>query len=60
MRLENLVTDEDITSDELDREINKAIKKVTQDFEEMKYNTAIATMMTYVNLLYKQGKVSSS
>lgn len=58
MRIENLVTDEDITLKELDLELNKMIKKVTSDFEEMKYNTAIAAMMTYVNVLYKQEKVS--
>lgn len=58
MRLEALATDEDITSKELDREVNFVIKKVSQDYEEMKYNTAIAAMMSYVNVLYKQDKVS--
>ena len=58
MRLEALATDEDITSKELDREVNFVIKKVSQDYEEMKYNTAIAAMMSYVNVLYKQNKVS--
>ena len=58
MRLETLATDEDITSKELDREVNFVIKKVSQDYEEMKYNTAIAAMMSYVNVLYKQEKVS--
>ena len=58
MRIESLATDEDITSKELDLELNKMIKKVTSDFEEMKYNTAIAAMMSYVNVLYKQEKVS--
>ena len=58
MRLEALATDEDITSKELDREVNFVIKKVSQDYEDMKYNTAIAAMMSYVNVLYKQDKVS--
>ena len=58
MRIESLVTDEDITSKELDREINVTIKKVSEDYEDMKYNTAIAAMMSYVNVLYKQEKVS--
>lgn len=58
MRLEALATDEDITSKELDREVNFVIKKVSQDYEDMKYNTAIAAMMSYVNVLYKQEKVS--
>lgn len=58
MRIESLVTDEDITSKELDRELNVTIKKVSEDYEDMKYNTAIAAMMSYVNVLYKQDKVS--
>ena len=58
MRLEGMVTDEDITNQDLEKELNKTIKKVSEDYEEQKYNTAIAAMMTYVNLLYKQEKVS--
>ncbi len=57
-RIEEFATDEDITSDEIEKELNKTIKKVSEDYEEQKYNTAIAAMMTYVNLLYKQEKVS--
>ena len=58
MRLETLATDEDITSKELEKEVNFTIKKVSQDYEDMKYNTAIAAMMSYVNVLYKKEKVS--
>ena len=58
MRIESLITDEKIESKELDRELHCVIKKVTQDYEDMKYNTAIAAMMSYVNVLYKQEKVS--
>ncbi len=58
MRIESLVTDEDIESKELERELNVTIKKVTEDFEDMKYNTAIAAMMSYVNVIYKQEKIS--
>ena len=58
MRIENLVTDEEIESKELEKEINAVIKKVSQDYEDMKYNTAIAAMMSYVNVLYKQEKIS--
>jgi leucyl-tRNA synthetase len=32
---------------------HKTIKKVTQDFERLQFNTAIAALMTYVNELYK-------
>ncbi|MDD3995768.1 MAG: class I tRNA ligase family protein, partial [Bacilli bacterium] len=58
MRLKDIVTDEDINSKELDREMNVMIKKVTEDYEDMKYNTAIACMMSYINIIYKQDKVS--
>ena len=58
MRMESLATDEDISSKELERELNVVIKKVSEDYEDMKYNTAIAAMMSYVNILYKQEKVS--
>lgn len=57
-RIEEFATDEDIANDEIEKELNKTIKKVSEDYEEQKYNTAIAAMMTYVNLLYKQEKVS--
>ncbi len=58
IRLEGLATDEDISSKVLDKELNYVIKKVTSDIDEMKYNTAIAAMMSYVNVLYKEEKVS--
>ena len=57
-RIEEFATDEDITNDEIEKELNKTIKKVSEDYEEQKYNTAIAAMMIYVNLLYKQERVS--
>ena len=38
--------------------MHKAIKKVSDDFEKIKFNTAIATMMSLVNDLYKAEKVT--
>jgi leucyl-tRNA synthetase len=58
VRIEDKITDEDIENKELDKELNIMIKKVTNDFEEMKYNTAIAAMMSYLNVLQKQDKIS--
>jgi len=59
MRLDNLVVDNYSTEDEeLERELNKTIKKVTEDYEAMKFNTAIAQMMTFVNVVYKKGEIS--
>ncbi len=38
---------------ELSQSIHRTIKKVTEDIEQQKYNTAIAAMMQCVNDLYK-------
>ena len=32
--------------------VNAMIKKVSEDYERMKFNTAIAAMMSYVNEIY--------
>jgi leucyl-tRNA synthetase len=39
---------------EVEREKHKTIKKVTEDIERLNYNTAIASMMTFVNVLYEK------
>jgi len=40
------------------KELHKLMKKVTEDIEGMRFNTAISQMMIYVNHLYKTGKTS--
>jgi leucyl-tRNA synthetase len=45
---------------ELEKHINKLIKKVTGDIDSMKFNTAIAAMMSTVNTIYEVGKISRS
>lgn len=47
----NKLTDEN--SHELDFVYNATVKKVTNDFESLQINTAIAQMMIYVNAVYK-------
>ena len=47
--------DEDL---ELKKLLHKTIKKVTEDIEEMRFNTAISAMMVLTNLAIKKGKVS--
>lgn len=39
-------------------DVNRTIKKVSEDYERMKYNTAIATLMSLVNSFYEQGSLS--
>ena len=52
--LTNLVNGEGVTP-KLESVFHKTIKKVTSDIEEMKFNTAIATMMSLVNDIYDCG-----
>ena len=56
--LQSIVNDEEGYSADLEKNINKAIKKVGEDFERMKFNTAIATMMSIVNDFSKKGSVT--
>ncbi len=57
-RLMETVVDNDDYSDKLRSRVHKTIKKVSEDFEAMKYNTAIAAMMTLVNEIYAVGSVT--
>ena len=38
--------------------LHKTIKKVTDDIEAQKFNTAIAALMTLINEIYKEGSIS--
>jgi leucyl-tRNA synthetase len=43
--------------EEMERSLHKLIRKVTEDLEAMKFNTAIAAMMEFVNGVYKAGSI---
>lgn len=43
---------------ELDSLLHKTIKKVSEDIEEMKYNTAIAAMMSFLNAVFEHGSLT--
>ena len=49
---------EDPQTQKLETPFHKTIKKVSSDLEEMKFNTAIAALMTLTNDIYSLGKVS--
>ena len=51
--LQDIVTSENAFSKEHDKLMNKAIKKVSQDIEAMKFNTCVSTFMEMVNAFYK-------
>ena len=56
--LQSIVTDEEGYSKDLEKAVHKTIKKVGEDFERMKFNTAIAAMMSLVNEFTKKGSVT--
>lgn len=58
MRIDQFITQDSIEDKDVTRELHKTIKKVTGDYEAMKFNTAIAQMMIFVNSVYKKGKIS--
>ncbi len=56
--LQNNLNDEPGHSKALEKALNKTVKKVTEDIEEMKFNTAIAAMMSLLNEADKAGSIS--
>lgn len=54
----SLMTDGDDFSPALERSFHKTIKKVSEDIEELKFNTAIAAMMSLINEIYAAGKIT--
>ncbi|MDD6735704.1 MAG: class I tRNA ligase family protein, partial [Clostridiales bacterium] len=56
--IQDMLNGEKGYSEELEKDIHKTIKKVSEDFERMKFNTAIAAMMSLVNAFYKKGSVT--
>ena len=57
-RLQEMLNDEEDISESLRVIVNQTIKKVSEDYERMKFNTAIAQMMTLVNEFYQKGSVT--
>ncbi len=55
--MEIMTTDEGVSKD-MAFDVHTCIKKVSEDYERMKFNTAIAAMMTLVNQMYAKGHVT--
>jgi len=59
-----LAHSENITGGEEDQEIlrslHKTIRKVTDDIENLRFNTAISAMMIFLNTAFKKGKITAS
>ena len=50
---ENRIDGDDSVSAVNEKEVHRCVKKVSEDIENMKFNTAIAAMMTLVNQFYE-------
>ena len=58
--LQNLLVDGETYSPKFEKEMHRAIKKVSTDIEEMKFNTAVSTFMTLVNDFYKEKTINKA
>ncbi len=58
--LQEILTDGDEFSAELSSSFHKTIKKVSEDIETLKYNTAIAALMTLLNAIYTKGSINKA
>ena len=57
-KLQDILTEEDGYSADMEVKLHQTIKKVSSDFESLKYNTAIAAMMALINEFYKKNSVT--
>ncbi len=56
--LQDMLADGDEYTSDLQSSMHKTIKKVSEDIENMKFNTAIAALMTLLNQFYDKGSVN--
>ncbi len=59
-KLQNMLIDGDAYRGEMETRMHQTIKKVSNDFEGLKFNTAIAAMMALVNDFYKASSVTKA
>ena len=57
-RLQEILTDSEEVSQDMLVPIHQTVKKVSEDYEAMKFNTAIAQMMSLVNGIYQKGSIT--
>ena len=57
-KLQDILTQEEGYSADMETKMHQTIKKVSSDFENLKYNTAIAAMMALINDFYKKNAVT--
>ena len=57
-KLQDIMTGEEGYSSDLETKMHQTIKKVSSDYENLKYNTAIAAMMALLNDFTKKGSIT--
>ena len=57
-KLQDILVDGDAYSADLETKMHQTIKKVSNDFESLKYNTAIAALMALLNDFAKKGSIT--
>ncbi|MCI8300844.1 MAG: leucine--tRNA ligase [Lachnospiraceae bacterium] len=57
-KLQDILVDGDSYSPEFETKMHQLIKKVSSDYEHLKYNTAIAAMMSMLNDFSKAGRIN--
>ncbi|MBE6794950.1 MAG: leucine--tRNA ligase [Ruminococcaceae bacterium] len=58
--LQDILVDGTEFSDDLSADFHKTIKKVSEDIESLKFNTAIASLMTLINAIYTKGSINKA
>ena len=56
--LTDIINDSNEYSKNLETHFNRAVKKVTEDIDALKMNTAIATLMSLINDIYAEGSIT--
>lgn len=56
--LQDILVDGDEYSKDLSASFHKTVRKVSDDIEKMKFNTAIAALMTLLNKIYDKGSIN--
>ena len=59
-KLQDILVDGDTYSADMETKMHQTIKKVSNDFENLKFNTAIAAMMALINDFYKKNAVNKA
>ncbi len=59
-KLQDILVDGEEYSKELETNFHKTIKKVTEDYEHMKYNTGVAALMALLNDINSNGSINKA